>query len=281
MILALVHWVEGRFYIHPNSLIKRTNPAEDLERWLESFKWSGHRGLEGHVQMPHYKYYGEVINILLGLARKLGGSYHESFLYLREGLQLDQQFEKKVKEVTWGLYLQMGMMMVLTWIFIFLSLRIVNISMSSIHLLAIFCWELLGLFSLPVILRSLRKRYFGDIGKLWQVLFILRALQKIPLSRSEVFRFAGVKSLSEITQKKLSPLVSKLKETAERALKLGASYEEDINYLMGELRFQEKWHFELFEKRLVVIKLVLLSVFFLPSYLAFIFLLLGDLMDLM
>jgi hypothetical protein len=64
-------------------------------------------------------------------------------------------------------------------------------------------------------------------------------------------------------------------------LKLGSSYEEDLKYLMEELRFQEKWHFELFEKRLTVIKLALLSLFFLPSYLAFIFLLLSDLMALM
>jgi hypothetical protein len=281
MILGLVYWIESSFSIYPNSLISRKKPAEDLEQWLESFRWSGPRGLENRNQMPQYKYYGEVIQILLSFARKLGGSYQESFLYLREGLQFDQQFEKKVREVTWGLYLQMAMMMVLTWVFIFLSLKIVNIKMNPFHLLAIFFWELLGLSSLPFILIRLRNRYFGDIGKLWKVVFILRALQKIPLSRSEVFNLAGVKSLSEICQKKLSPIVAKLKETAERTLKLGVSYEEDINYLMGELRFQEKWHFELFEKRLVVIKLALLSIFFLPSYLAFIFLLLGDLMNLM
>ena len=40
-------------------------------------------------------------------------------------------------------------------------------------------------------------------------------------------------------------------------------------------------YFELFEKRLMVVKLGLLSLFFLPAYLAFIFLLLGDLMALM
>ena len=70
----------------------------------------------------------------------------------------------------------------------------------------------------------------------------------------------------------------KLKETCQKALKIGSSYDDEVKYLMEELRFQEKWHFELFEKRLTVIKLSLLSVFFLPSYLAFIFLLLGDLM---
>ena len=62
---------------------------------------------------------------------------------------------------------------------------------------------------------------------------------------------------------------------------MGGSYEEEVLTLMSELRFQEKWHFELFEKRLMVIKLGLMSIFFLPSYLAFIFLLLGDLLTLM
>ncbi len=281
IILILVYWVEGPFLIFSKSLISRRKTGEDLEQWLEEFKWAGRRGIEVSGQMPQYKYYGEVIDVLLSLARKLGGSYQDSFLYLRQGLQSDQQFEKKVSELTWGVYLQMALMMVLTWVFIFISLKIVNIPVRVFHLLGIFFWELIGVALLPLILHLLRVRYFGDIGKLWKILFILRALQKIPISRSEVFQFAGVKNITQIVQKKLFPIVSKLKEVTERALKLGTSYEEDINYLMGELRFQEKWYFELFEKRLIVIKLLLLSVFFLPSYLAFIFLLLGDLMDLM
>lgn len=92
---------------------------------------------------------------------------------------------------------------------------------------------------------------------------------------------AGVTKLKNISQKSLEPIVEKLKETCQRALQQGGSYEEEIVSQMGELRFQEKWHFELFEKRLMVIKLGLLAIFFLPSYLAFIFLLLGDLMTLM
>jgi hypothetical protein len=110
------------------------------------------------------------------------------------------------------------------------------------------------------------------------MLYILNSLAKVPLSRTEVLSVAGVGELKSITQVSLSHLVDKLKEICQRALQLGGSYEDDVESLMNELRFQEKWHFELFEKRLVVIKLVLLSVFFLPSYLAFIFLLLGDLL---
>src|SRR5690606_32412525 len=105
-------------------------------------------------------------------------------------------------------------------------------------------------------------------------------LVKVPLSRTEILTIAGVMEIKSIKQKTLSHIVEKLKETCQKALQQGGSYEEEVLSLMNELRFQEKWHFELFEKRLMVIKLGLMSLFFLPSYLAFIFLLLGDLLSL-
>jgi hypothetical protein len=113
------------------------------------------------------------------------------------------------------------------------------------------------------------------------MLYVLNSLGKVPLARSETLNLAGVRELSEIKQKSLSHIVEKLRSTCERILKVGGSYEAEVKSLMEELRFQEKWHFELFEKRLTVIKLGILSIFLLPSYLMFIFLLLGDLMDLL
>jgi hypothetical protein len=265
----------------PNLLIKRPHPGEELELWLKRFNWSARQELKELGKLPHYKFYTEVIEVLLGLARKMGGNYQDSFLFLREGLQLDRQFEKKIKEASVGTWLQMGLMFVLTWVFIVVALNLVDVKVGSGKLILIFLWQALGLSSLPAIMSYLRKKYFSEIGKLWKILFILKALVKVPLSRSEVFTLASVGELNNLTQKSLSPLVMKLKEACQKSLKLGTSYEDEVQYLMDELRFQEKWHFELFEKRLVVIKLFLLSVFFLPSYLAFIFLLLGDLMGMM
>ena len=278
---VLVYWVERPESRLPNSLIIRKHPAEELENWLKKFHWGNRENLEAVGKLPQYKFYTEVIEILLNLARKMGGNYQEALLFLREGLQIDRQFEKKIKEAVWGTWIQMGMMMSLTWLFIIGALLLVDIKPSTLHLSFIFIWQIIGLGCLPFILKILRAKYFGDIGKIWKMLFILRALSRVPLSRTEVFTYAGVQELTNIRQKTLLHIVEKLKETCQKALKVGGSYEEEVKYLMEELRFQEKWHFELFEKRLVVIKLALLSVFFLPSYLAFIFLLLGDLMALM
>lgn len=281
LIGALVYWVESVPLILPNSLIMRKDPAEDLETWLKTFNWGNRSDLKETGKLPHYKFYTGVVETLLKLARRMGGNYQEGLLYLREGLQSDRQFEKKIKEVTLGMWIQMLFMMGLTWTFIFGALKLVEVEIEGRNLLVIFIWQCIGLSTLPLTMKCLRKKYFGDIGTLWKILFILRALLKVPLSRSEILTLAQVQELKCIKQKSLSIIVNKLKESCEKTLKQGSSYEEDVKYLMEELRFQEKWHFELFEKRLTVIKLGLLSLFFLPSYLAFIFLLLGDLMALM
>lgn len=281
IIFILVFWVEGGVLTFNNSLIIRRSAGEELDEWLKRFHWGNRHEVSEKKELPQYKFYSEVIETLLSLARKMGGNYQDSFLFLREGLQADRQFEKKLKEITLGLWLQMLMMMGLTWAFIMGALSIVDISVSPSKLLMIAGWQLLGLSLLPFLLRYLRQKLFGDIGLLWKMLYVLSSLARVPLSRSEIFQMAEVQKLKTIKQKNLSHLVDKLKDICEKALKLGGSYEEEVRYLMEELRFQEKWYFELFEKRLIVIKLLLLSVFFLPSYLAFIFLLLGDLMKLM
>lgn len=279
--MILIYWVELPYSILPNSLIIRKNPAEELENWLKKFNFGNRHELTDPGRLPSYKFYTEVVEVLLQLARKMGGSYQEAILFLREGLQVDRQFEKKIREAVLGMWLQMGLMMALTWTFILAALSLVDVEVSIFKLVGIFLWQAAGLSLLPFLLKHFRQKFFGDIGKIWKMLFVLRSLVKVPLSRTEILTIAGVQELNSIKQKTLLTLVTKLKETCQKTLKQGTSYEEDVKYLMEELRFQEKWHFELFEKRLMVIKLALLSVFFLPSYLAFIFLLLGDLMALM
>jgi hypothetical protein len=279
-ILLLVFWIESS-RLSLNSLNLGKNPALELEDWLKRFTWGQKGELKTLPQLPQYKFYSEVVEVLLSIARKFGGSYQEPILFLREGLQSDRQFEKKLKEMILGTWLQMGLMMALTWAFIFGALTLVDVKVPLMKLGMILFWQSAGLLALPLILKHQRLKFFGDIGKLWKILYILKSLSRVPLSRSEVFTFAGVQHLQLIAQKNLLSLTEKLQDLCREALKQGGHYDEGVKSLMEELRFQEKWHFELFEKRLTVIKLALISIFFLPSYLAFIFLLLGDLMKIL
>lgn len=278
LIALLAWWVEASVALPINPLIKRKDPAAELEEWLKKFHWGNRQNLQATGNLPVYKFYSEVVEVILNLARKMGGSYQDSLIFLREGLVSDRQFEKRLREAYVGTWLQMGLMVALTWTFILGSLFITELSIPFAKLFFIAAWQALGLLGLPAILSFYRKRFFGDIGRLWKMFYVLNSLGKVPLARSETLTLAGIRDLSEIKQKSLSHIVEKLRSTCERILKVGGSYEAEIKSLMEELRFQEKWHFELFEKRLTVIKLAILSIFLLPSYLMFIFILLGDLM---
>ena len=278
---GILFWVLSPSALVSNRLIIKPNPADDLESWLKKFNWTQRSELQPQSILPHYKFYTEILEIILGLARKVGGSYQDSLLFLRQGLQADRQFEKKLRENILGAWIQMGLMVSLTWLFIFCALAITNLSIDSSKLFGIALWQIIGLVLLPYAIGFFRLRLFGDIGKLWKMLYVLQCLVKVPLPRSEVLSVAGVTGLKEIHQKNLAHLVEKLKLTCQRTLQQGLSYEEDVLALMEELRFQEKWHFELFEKRMTMVKLGLMSLFFLPSYLVFMFILLGDLMQLM
>jgi hypothetical protein len=258
LIFALVYWVESQTMLFANPLIPKRNAAEELEDWLKKFNWVNRQELSAPGRLPSYKFYSEVVEILLALARKMGGSYQDSLLFLREGLQADRQFEKKLKEIVLGTWLQMGMMVVLTWGFIFGALLLVDVKVSLLKLILIAAWQGIGLSMLPIVIKFFRKKFFGDIGKLWKMLYVLRSLIKVPLSRTEILTIAGVTEIKTIQQKSLIHIVDKLKETCQKALQMGGSYEEEVVTLMSELRFQEKWHFELFEKRLMVIKLGLM-----------------------
>lgn len=276
-ILLLVYWIEADHVISPKLLKISRDEGAQLEDWLKKFNWNKQE-LTNPIQLPRYKFYSNVVEVLLELARKKGGRFNEGLLYLREGLICDIQSEKRVKELLHGVWFQMGLMFLMTWVFIFLSLMMTKIKFSAFSLFSIFAWQMLAALVLIYSLKTLRNYYFTDIGKLWKILHILKSLGHVPLARSEIYQIAGLSDINSFSQKNLLPLTEKLQNTCKEALKIGGNYLDEINSLMEELRFQEKWHFELFEKRLSAIKLALLSIFFLPSYLFFIFLLMEKLM---
>lgn len=278
LVGILAYWVESSFQFKTKLLIIKSSPSEELENWLKSFHWGEHHRIQSKVELPQYKFYSEVVEILLNLARRLGGNYQDSLIFLREGLQSDRQFEKRSRETLMGVWLQMLMMMFLTWAFIIGALTLVEVQVGASKLVFILCWQIFGLSLLPFIIKKYREYFFGQIGKLWKMFYVLNSLSKVPLSRSEIFKIAGVSELRTIHQASIMPLVTKFSQICHRALKEGGSYEEEVRHLMSELRFLEKWHGELFEKRLTVIKLGLMGIFFVPSYLVFIYFLLGDLL---
>jgi lipoate-protein ligase A len=98
-LAVMVYWlgVESKFEFKLLNL--NDHPGRELEDWLKRFNWDRSNLTSSAVQLPRYKFYSEVVETLLSLARKMGGKYQDALFFLRQGLQADLQSEKKLKEL--------------------------------------------------------------------------------------------------------------------------------------------------------------------------------------
>ena len=252
-----------------------------LDEWLKKFTWGRTVELKGDFKIPKYKFYSDIIELVLDCARRFGGIYEENLLRIREGLEADHQFEVKCKDLVRGTWWQICIMFLITWAFIICSLSILQMPVPYSKLILLILWQIFGMILLPWIIFKIRKFYFSDVGILWKSLFMLKALVSVPISRSEVFLHAELFKLKNIKNKRLASLIEHIFDCCQRALRQGGSYEEEVNKIMKDLRFEENRIYGLFEKKLMVLKLAILSIFFLPTYLAFIYIILSDFISLM
>lgn len=277
-VFLYTSWILGVFLYFqkaiPISLKKSKGAGEELLEWVKKFNWT-RRDLDGH-QIPNYKFFTDLINLLLEMSRRFGGQYKEALISVRESLSADIQFEKKLKEFIWGSYFQKSCIFILSWGFITLATSMTDIQLARGVYLGIFSWQVIGLILFPFICRKLKSYYFDGIGKIWLSLYVLRSLSSAGLARSEIFKLAKISELHSVKHKNLESLVGKLQDTCESSLKQGGSYLKEVEELSQECRFIEKWHLELFEKRLGAFKLAILGGFFLPSYLGFMYFLLSS-----
>lgn len=262
------------FLAQKRTFKKKRSPGEELSSWLKKFNWERREQQTHHL--PEYKFFSGLINLLLEMSRRYGGQYKEAFLSVKESLNQDLQFEKKLKEFIWGSYLQKIFIFVLSWGFILFAQHLTQVKLDLYVYLGILGWQSVGMILLPVLCLHLKKYYFSGLGQIWLSLYVLKAMLTVSLSRSEIFKLAKIYELNEIKHKNLESLVQKLQTSCELSLKQGGSYGKDVDELIEECKFIEKWHMDLFEKRLNAVKLLILSFFFLPSYLGFIYFLLDS-----
>jgi hypothetical protein len=279
LILLLSYWLAMPAREEAKKMVP--TGAYALDDWLKKFSWGRGVELRADFKIPPYKFYSEIVELVLDIARRFGGVYEENLHKLREGLEADHQFEVKCKDLIKGAWWQICIMFLITWAFIVSSLSILQMPIPFQKLALLISWQLVGMIALPWIIHRARRYYFGDVGVLWKTLFMLKALVSVPLSRSEIFLHAELFKLKDIKNKRLKSVIDHILDCCQRALREGGSYEDEVNKIAKDLRFEENRIYGLFEKRLVVLKLAILSIFFLPTYLAFIYIILSDFITLM
>jgi hypothetical protein len=264
-ILLLAIWA-----LRPEkSVVSLAQSGQGLEEWLKKFHWSG-PALHSKIELPRYKFFSELVEMLLSLARQWGAQYQQVFMVLREILHQDLQFEKQLKEFLTGCWFQMVFIVLMSWLFIVLGTTWVEIPFPLKY-------RGLGMILFYFGIRQLKKKYLSALGAYWRSLICLRSLAETALSRSEVVRLSQLKTLDGYVGLEWQDFKIKVQHLGQWMLSSGQSPVKEIGYLMDELRFLEKHQIQKFQKMSHVLKFGILIVFFIPAYFAFLFIIFSNL----
>ncbi len=191
--------------------------GERLSEWMGRYSLTS-VGFDLDRELPEvdiYKSYGDELHFLWEQVRVYGGGLSPCMKSLRKTLRLDLKFEKSKDSALYGAYVQIVIMLCLSWSY-FLSFIFLDITKLAPELIiSIVLWQLLGAIIFHVLIRKLEKRTFAASH------FFLRSLNKLTitlkaglaLSNLEISDYLGkLNSSEDILLGKVSNLIYKWRE---------------------------------------------------------------------
>jgi hypothetical protein len=191
--------------------------GERLSEWMGRYSLTS-VGFDLDRELPDisiYKSYGNELHFLWEQVRVYGGGLSPCMKSLRKTLRLDLKFEKSKDDALYGAYVQIAVMLALSWSY-FLSFIFLDITKLSPELLiSIILWQLFGAILFIFLINKLEKKTFAASH------FFLRSINKLTivlkgglaLSHLEISDYLGKLNKNEdILHGKVSSLIYKWRE---------------------------------------------------------------------
>ncbi len=235
--------------------------------------WSSESSLglftKSYVFFP-YKFYSNLLEDLYKLERQDGVVVKSFLLEIRKSLMQDISFEKKKKtEIGNGFY-QMFFMSGIIFLFLFVLESQLNLKVPFFLKLGIILWQLIGttLFALTVI--WIENKIFTPFSDFIYYLYRLRSMCSIHIDANALF--LSFREFCESTKKHKSTKssVNRVEELLIRLRDMGIPIGSELKEIQEDLWDDMLFEFEKFQKKLFFMKFLVLTFFFLATYLVFV-----------
>ncbi len=224
--------------------------------------------IDGQVSLPQYKYYTDLVVTILNHARQFGIPVQDIFKNVRLLMIKDYQFERKLNRELLGAIIQFVMTALITWFFILSTVIIVNIKLTSFVLIVIVVLQIGG-GTLFVFNHGIsKKRSFRWYDKYFQAIICLKALSHIGLATQKCIQLSEI---SVVIEGPLDVINRRLEVALEQWQKNGVSMITTLEDCTDELVFLLNERFTKFVQKTILYKFLVLSIFFLPCYLFYLF----------
>jgi hypothetical protein len=225
-----------------------------------------HGQLQLSAPLTVYKNYSNYILELLTYQKTYGTSVQNSLFDLRESLEEDIRFEEKKWNVKLSSLGQFFLTAMCTWGFYFFT----RWYFPSIHLslgikILLICWQSLGTFLFLVITKKREQKKLGGVEELLQSVQTFKVLLRAGLPLTKVVEKAQVMS-QKSTDSRIKDLQKILRDALHQLITKGASIQNEVQFLIGELTYLKRDRLQSLEKGLEALKFLFLILFFLPTY---------------
>ncbi len=274
LLLAPLSWLAAGLWLNEKllpSFMRRSDPAEALNRWLQSWQLASGTGaaLTSLGEVPQFKFFGRLAEGGLRHARSFGSFPRELLWEWRDGLAKERAFDQRWQGITYAAWAQFALFIVITWAFVFVTGDILANGMPVYiyALMGILQFTGLALFR-PVLILVAHRRLRG-FSELLEGLYVLRSLSGAGLPTGQVLSEAKLERLPDLAGPLLMPLVQRVVELAGLYQKQGGALGREAQILLQEAWFLREECLQKLIKLGEGLKLVFLLVFFAGSYFLF------------
>jgi hypothetical protein len=127
------------------------------------------------------------------------------------------------------------------------------------------CWQSLGTFLFLVITKKREQKKLGGVEELLQSVQTFKVLLRAGLPLTKVVEKAQVMS-QKSTDSRIKDLQKILRDALHQLITKGASIQNEVQFLIGELTYLKRDRLQSLEKGLEALKFLFLILFFLPTY---------------
>ena len=224
------------------------------------------RTLHPKVSLVDYKWFSNIVEILLTLQKKFGLQIHPCLRKIRSLLIDDVKLERKRFGEILSSLAQFAIISLMTVIF-YLSFTSLIVRVSPLILIKILCFQALGSLLFFLVEKFIHKKYFDSIDKLFCSMMKLSVLSKANLPNQKILSLSLDTLPSTVGQSETTLLKENLLLAVEKWTTHGSEISGELDFQMAELGDYREFVREKFLRFVNVFKFSTLCFFFLPSYL--------------
>lgn len=213
-----------------------------------------------------YKFYSNVVILLLKSQRTFGLSIELPLRFIRDELVLDLNFENKlISELKVSLF-QFFLISFLTWCLIYFSSILLECSLNSSHLILILIIQICGfiIFFSGSFLK--RNHTFKNYLELYSIIFHFLTFSEVGYPISKTITESNLFKLNRLKFKRFSEWLQNLESNVKKWQNQGVSINDELKILIKELAFLQEEDFCAFGRFLNAYKLLIIILFFLSTY---------------